>query len=76
MDTLLKKDRPVQGNTASSLCPLVGNPRQDCYCLNMNSGKILFALTFCGGSYEKCRIYQSAKKEHPPAVGADTENRT
>lgn len=41
------------------LCPLLGTPQKNCYCVEMNSNKVQFALRFCGGAFQECRIFQS-----------------
>jgi len=39
------------------LCPLTGNPYEDCYCIDMNSQKIFKALSYCCRSFEECDVY-------------------
>ncbi len=39
------------------VCPLVSNPRRDCYCLDMTSRNIEKVLRYCSGDYEQCLIY-------------------
>jgi hypothetical protein len=45
------------------LCPFIKEPGKDCYCINMNSNKVLFAIRFCGGKFEECRIYKGTMRE-------------
>ena len=61
--------------SAYRLCPRVAAPRNDCYCLDMNSGKIQFALQYCMGEFEKCRIYQSLLREQRSAETGGTGRR-
>lgn len=49
----------MQDTTRQPLCPLLGSPLKDCYCVEMNSNKVQFALRFCGGAFQDCRIFQS-----------------
>ena len=44
-------------------CPLLSNPEPDCYCFNLNSQKIAYALDYCQGNYLACDIYQRVKKQ-------------
>ncbi len=59
MATILDTDMLENKDLKHKLCPLLGEPRKDCYCTNMNSNKIPLALRFCGEEFEKCRIYQA-----------------
>jgi hypothetical protein len=62
----------LAGNNHDRLCPRIGTPRHDCYCLDMNSGKIQFALHYCMGDFERCRIYQSLLTEQRSADAGGT----
>ena len=42
-------------------CPVLSNPEPDCYCFNLDSQKIVFALEYCQGNYLACDIYQRVK---------------
>jgi hypothetical protein len=43
--------------SVKTICPLIKNPYKDCYCAGMNSQKVLYALEYCGGTFERCEIY-------------------
>ena len=47
------------------VCPLVSNPLQDCYCLDMNSRNIEKVVQFCSGDYERCAIYLENRTKRP-----------
>ncbi len=47
------------------LCPLVNNPRRDCYCLDMTSRNIEKVVRFCSGDYEQCTIYSKSRLKRP-----------
>ena len=44
-------------------CPVLINPEPDCYCFNLNSQGIAFALQYCQGNYLACDIYQRVKNK-------------
>jgi hypothetical protein len=44
-------------------CPVLHNPEPDCYCFNLNSQGIAFALQYCQGNYLACDIYQRVKNK-------------
>lgn len=46
-------------NLKTCECPLLRSPREECYCMDMNSNKVQFALRYCSGAYEECRIYRA-----------------
>lgn len=39
-------------------CPFVDDPHRDCYCVNMNSLKIGYAVHYCGDNFTGCKIYR------------------
>lgn len=41
------------------LCPFLGNPFDDCYCVRMNSQYIKSAVYYCGNNFEICEIYKN-----------------
>jgi hypothetical protein len=43
------------------LCPLVRDPLSDCYCYDMNSQKIQYAIYYCSDKYEQCVIFRRIK---------------
>ena len=42
----------------NKLCPLVKNPLDNCYCLNLNSSNINPAIHYCGNHYRACEIFK------------------
>jgi hypothetical protein len=50
----------IDKQRAGEMCPFVSEPMEDCYCVNMNSGKIYFTTVFCCDNYAGCRIYREA----------------
>ena len=51
--------------TKVKLCPLVNNPRRDCYCLDMTSRNIEKVVRYCSGDYEQCAIYIKSRQKRP-----------
>jgi hypothetical protein len=49
-------------NHGGRLCPVLENLEPDCYCLDMTSRKIPYAVRFCLGDFRKCDIYQRVVK--------------
>ncbi len=49
-------------NNGGNLCPVLDNPEPDCYCLDMTSRKIPYAVRFCLGDFRECDIYQRVVK--------------
>ncbi|MBI3599440.1 MAG: hypothetical protein HY097_02225 [Nitrospinae bacterium] len=43
------------------LCPFTRNPHSSCYCVDINSSKVLPILYYCGGNFENCEIYRRLK---------------
>ncbi len=39
-------------------CPLLSAPQAECYCVNLGSLTTEAVVYYCGGNYDKCRIYQ------------------
>ena len=57
-----------------SICPFIRKPDKDCYCVNINSSKVISVLDYCGGAFKKCHIYKrlmekgkSAESTCPPS---------
>jgi hypothetical protein len=40
------------------ICPFVGEPGPDCFCLDMNSRNIELVVRYCSGNFETCPIYR------------------
>jgi hypothetical protein len=51
--------------TKFKVCPLVNNPRRDCYCLDMTSRNIEKVVRYCSGDYEQCAIYIESRQKRP-----------
>lgn len=51
--------------TKFQVCPLVDNPRHDCYCLAMTRHNIEKMVRYCSGDYEQCAIYRKSPKKRP-----------
>ncbi len=47
----------MHSEAENNLCPLTGNPYEDCYCFDMNSQKIFKALFYCCSAFEDCEVY-------------------
>lgn len=65
----LSSDR---GGRAEKFCPVLSNPEPDCYCFNLDSQKIAFALKYCQGNYLACDIYQRVKNRSYPSRHSKT----
>ena len=50
------------GEGEEKFCPVLNNPEPDCYCFNLDSQKITFALKYCQGNYLACDIYQRVQR--------------
>lgn len=51
-------DHPGEAPDDFDFCPLVDNPRPDCYCHNLNSQNAFLATRFCHGNFRNCDVYQ------------------
>lgn len=54
------------GNGEEKFCPVLIDPEPDCYCFNLNSQNIAFALKYCQGNYVACDIYQRVLNRENP----------
>lgn len=59
------KDDHGKHEGLKSICPLVENPDDDCYCFNMNSHKIRMVVHYCQRNFEECKIYKRISKDGP-----------
>ena len=50
-------DKHLKVNTGRQ-CPFVKDPFDECHCYLMNSLNTEAAIYYCGGNFEKCRIYR------------------
>jgi hypothetical protein len=61
-----------RGNGADKFCPVLSDPEPDCYCFNLDSQRITFALKYCQGNYLACDIYQRVINRGGPARHSKT----
>ena len=55
---------------ANSLCPFIpAAVHIACYCVNMNSRKIINAIYYCLENFEECEIYKRLSEEKRYAQG-------
>jgi hypothetical protein len=40
------------------MCPVLPDPEPDCYCLDLTSMKIPYAVKYCLRDFRECDIYQ------------------
>jgi len=45
------------------MCPILDDPQPDCYCIEMTSMKILYAVRYCLRDFRECDIYRRMFKE-------------
>ena len=41
-----------------NLCPYMHRCYEECYCTSLNSQDVEKVISFCGGSYIQCQVYQ------------------
>ena len=56
----VRKMDPMRTQFKNKLCPLVKNPFRDCYCINLSSNNINFAIHYCGNHYRTCEVFKKA----------------
>lgn len=61
MANIAETDQLENCEYTQKLCPFLKELRKDCYCTNMNSNNVPFALRFCVGEFDNCRIFQAIK---------------
>jgi hypothetical protein len=44
------------------MCPLLENPAPDCYCIDLTSLKIPYAVKYCLRDFRECDIFQRVFK--------------
>jgi hypothetical protein len=49
--------------TQRQICPVLDNHEPDCYCHDMSSMKIPYAVKYCLRDFRQCDIYQRVKLE-------------
>ena len=45
------------------MCPVLMDPDPDCYCFDLSSMKIPYAVKYCLQDFRECDIYQRVVKE-------------
>jgi hypothetical protein len=45
------------------MCPVLDDPQPNCYCIDMTSMKILYAVKYCLRDFRACEIYQRLFKK-------------
>ena len=45
------------------MCPILADPLPECYCIDMTSMKIPYAIKYCLFEYKDCDIYRRIQKE-------------
>jgi len=62
MDTLTRQAFESYGNE-DKMCPILNNPQPNCYCIDMTSMKIPYAVKYCLQDFRQCDIYQRVFKK-------------
>ena len=66
-------DREKYETLIRRFCPLVSNPREECYCANLDSLNTAAAIRYCARDFKACEIYQECRAEkkstRPATVG-------
>jgi len=44
--------------TKKNVCPFIQKYYEECYCNSLDSQDIEKVISFCGGSYRQCQVYQ------------------
>jgi len=52
------KGEEMPKDDLKEMCPFVDDPHEDCYCVNMDSRKIGYAVYYCGENFTECNIYK------------------
>jgi hypothetical protein len=55
---IYKRYMGMPENGTEEMCPVLDDPKPDCYCLNMTSMTILKAVQFCLRDFRQCPIYK------------------
>ncbi len=46
------------------MCPILDDPQPNCYCVDMTSMKIPYAVKYCLRDFRGCEIYQGMIKKN------------
>ena len=49
-------------------CPFLQNPFDECYCYDMRSQDIEYAIYYCGKHFDECETYRNIGEKDPPKV--------
>ena len=47
-------------DNAANMCPILDDPQPNCYCIDMTSMKIPYAVKYCLRDFRECEIYQTS----------------
>ena len=50
-------------NMRGKMCPVLDDPQPNCYCMDMTSMTIPYAVKYCLRDFRACKIYQSVSKK-------------
>lgn len=70
---------PDNDADTKEICPFINSPSKDCYCYEINSGKVQDALRYCNAFYKLCPVYQSlrlGKDDSSILPGTEGEDRS
>ena len=51
------------GKHEITFCPYVSLPHDDCHCMQTRSLRVIEALEFCQGEFERCDLYHTLNKD-------------
>lgn len=58
----LKQQTFDNNENGDRMCPVLKNPETDCYCIDMTSMKIPYAVKYCLRDFRECDIYQKKRR--------------
>jgi len=56
-------------DSGGKMCPILENPQPNCYCFDMTSMKIPYAVKYCLRDFKACKIFQKAFKKDQKLLG-------
>ena len=62
MAGLIQQNFDIYDNE-SKMCPLLDDPQPNCYCIDMTSMTIPYAVKYCLRDFRKCDIYRRLLKK-------------
>ena len=57
--TGLKQQTFDSFDNGGKMCPILDYPQPNCYCIDMTSMKIPYAVKYCLRDFRECEIYQT-----------------